>query len=329
MSNNTNITGFCYEIEDDVFDGSVDSITFISNVTIGLIHLMFTVFFIVAQILIFISFYRISKRKNHNMVFDIMRHHGVVSFFQQLCHFVTSITIIFYISWQPIVLAIIGGILEAAYLCSVAFMLVLSLNRCDLMYDFKLFPSIPRKKFYLIASVLCYVYFCLMIIFFLIPNNRMTLNISSYEWDFVQDECLKSFGFIVDKWIVYGPLIVSFILYVLTFSRIVYLRSLRQKATYFYPEDFKLILNLVICYVSIIFMELCWNGSFFNIYKTEFGALVPHFVFILVSGANTTFTLFTVRDIRISVFGTCCSKSIIPASRINNTQIKIIKVNLY
>uniref|UniRef100_A0A0K0FC61 7TM_GPCR_Srx domain-containing protein n=1 Tax=Strongyloides venezuelensis TaxID=75913 RepID=A0A0K0FC61_STRVS len=311
-----NTPDYCYEIEVDDFDGSVDSITFISHVTIGLIHLILTIFFI--------SFYNISKQKNHNMVYDIMRHHGVVSFFQQLCHFVTSITIIFYIKWQPIVFVIIGGILEASYLCSVAFILVLSLNRCDLMYDYKFFPSIPRKKFYSIASVLCYVYLCLMIIFFLIPNNRMTLKFSYYEWDFVQNNCLKNFAFNVDKWIVYVPLIVSFMLYVLTFSRIIYLRSLRQKATYFYPEDFKLILNLVICYFLIIFMELCWSGSFLNIYKSEFGALVPHVVFILVSGANTTFTLFTVRDIRKSVFGTCCSKSIMPASRINNTQIKNI-----
>uniref|UniRef100_A0A0N5CEZ9 7TM_GPCR_Srx domain-containing protein n=1 Tax=Strongyloides papillosus TaxID=174720 RepID=A0A0N5CEZ9_STREA len=326
MSNNTIFTDYCDGIEDDVFDNSVESITFISNVTIGLIHFMFTVFFITTQILMFISFYKMSKQKYHNMAFDIMRHHGVVSFIQQLCHLLTSVQTIFYINWAAIFSTIIGGILQSAYLCSILFILVLSLNRCDLMYNFKFFPSISRKKFYSIAAILCYVYFCLMTVFFLLPSNRMTFKFRYYEWDFVDDECLSSFGFVLEKLAVYSPLAVSFILYLMTFYKIVSLRNLKQKSTYFCPEDIKLIVHLLICYVLIIFMELCWNGHFFNIYKTQFGALVPHFVYILVSGANTTFTVFFVRNIRNSILGRCFSKSIIPASRIDNTQIKNIKV---
>uniref|UniRef100_A0A0N5B367 7TM_GPCR_Srx domain-containing protein n=1 Tax=Strongyloides papillosus TaxID=174720 RepID=A0A0N5B367_STREA len=260
------------------------------------------------------------------MAFDLMRHHGVVSFVQQLCHFLTSVQTIFYINWGPTFPTIIGGILEAGYLSSIAFILVLSLNRCDLMYDFKLFPSISRKIFYSIASILCYVYYCLVMVFFLLPGNRMMFKYRHYEWSFVEDGCLTSLGFTLVKWNIYSPLIVSFILYVLTFSKIIYLRCKKQKSTYFFTEDIKLIVHIVITYVLIICMEICWNGHFFNIYKTQFGALIPQIMYILISGANTTFTLFFVRDVRNNAFGRCCSKSIVPASRIDKAQIKSTKV---
>uniref|UniRef100_A0A0N5C296 7TM_GPCR_Srx domain-containing protein n=1 Tax=Strongyloides papillosus TaxID=174720 RepID=A0A0N5C296_STREA len=326
MSNNTNFTDYCNGTEDDVFDGSVESITFISNVTIGLIHLMITVFFIITQILIFISFQQMPKERYHNTPLPLMRHHGVVSFIQQLCHLVTSIKTIFLMRWEPIFIEIIGGILESAYLCGIAFILILSLNRCDLMYNFKFFPSVSRKKFYSIAAILCYVYFCLMMFFFLLPNNRMAFDIEYYEWAFVGDQCSAYYGFLIKKWAVYIPLIVSFILYVLTFYKIYYLRSLKQSSNYLYPEDIKIIINVIISYVLIITVEVCWHAQFFNIYETQLGALIPQIMYIIVSGANTTFTLFSVRDIRKNIFGRCCSKPIIQVSKLGNAQIKKLKV---
>uniref|UniRef100_A0A0K0FC55 7TM_GPCR_Srx domain-containing protein n=1 Tax=Strongyloides venezuelensis TaxID=75913 RepID=A0A0K0FC55_STRVS len=326
MSNNSDATGYCNESEDEVFGDSVGSITFISNVTIGLIHFVLTIFFITTQILMFISFYKISKEKYSNMVYDLMKHQGVISFIQQLCHLIASIKTIFLINGKQTATVIIGALLEAAYLSSILFILILSLNRCDLMYNLKYFPSIPRKKFYSIAVILCYVYFCIWIVFFLLPNNNMSFYFRYYEWDFVEVECLTSMGYMVEKWAVYILLILSFILYVLTFCKIIYLRSLKQKATYFYTEDIKLIVHLLISYVLIIFMEICWNGIFFNIYKTQFGALIPQILYINVSGANTAFTVFFVRDFRNSIFGTCSSKSIIPISKLRNAQINKIKV---
>uniref|UniRef100_A0A0K0FC62 7TM_GPCR_Srx domain-containing protein n=1 Tax=Strongyloides venezuelensis TaxID=75913 RepID=A0A0K0FC62_STRVS len=278
-----------------------------------------------------ISFHKIPKEKYHNTPLPLMRHHGVASFIQQLCHLVTSIRTIFFMRWRPIIVEIIGAILESSFLCGVAFILVLSLNRCDLMYNYKFFPSMPRKKFYSIATILCYAYFCLMMIFFLLPNYRLTFDLYFFEWDFAGDMCSAYYGFLVKKWAVYIPLIASFILYVLTFYKIIYLRSLKQKSTYLYPEDIKIIINVIISYVFTIAVELFWNGELFNIYETQVGALIPHIMYIIISGANTTFTLFTVRDIRKSVSGMCCSKSIIssfhkiPKKRFNNSPLPLMR----
>uniref|UniRef100_A0A0K0FC60 7TM_GPCR_Srx domain-containing protein n=1 Tax=Strongyloides venezuelensis TaxID=75913 RepID=A0A0K0FC60_STRVS len=321
-----NSTTICHQDEFINFANSIDSVTIINNVGIGLIHFSLTIFFITTQILMFISFHKIPKERYHNTPLPLMRHHGIVSFIQQLCHLITSIRTIFFMKWTSIIVEIIGAIFESSFLCGVSLILVLSLNRCDLMYNYKFFPSISRKKFYLIATILCYVYFCLMMIFFLLPNNRLTFDLYFFEWDFVGDQCSAYYGFLIKKWAVYIPLIVSFILYVLTFYKIIYLRSLKQKSTYLYPEDIKIVINVVISYVLIIGVELFWNAQFFNIYATQVGALIPQILYIIISGANTTFTLFTVRDIRKSVFGTCCSKPIRQVSKLRNAQIKKINV---
>uniref|UniRef100_A0A0K0FC58 7TM_GPCR_Srx domain-containing protein n=1 Tax=Strongyloides venezuelensis TaxID=75913 RepID=A0A0K0FC58_STRVS len=321
-----NLTLLCYVEELISFTYAVSSITFISNVAIGLIHFSLATFFITTQILLFISFHKIPKKRFHNSPLPLMRHHGIISFIQQLFHLVTSIKTIFFMIWRPIYIEIIGAILEAAYVSSIIFILILSLNRCDLMYNYKFFPSVPRKKFYSIAAILCYVYFCLMICFFLLPGNRILFDLKNYEWAFVVSECQDYYGGFVKRWVVYIPLIVSFLLYVLTFYKIIYLRSFKQKSTYLYPEDIKIIINIVMTYALIIAVEICWNLYFFDIYVTELGALIPQILFIIISGANTTFTLFFVRDIRRSVFGGCCSKSIISVSILGNTQIKKINV---
>uniref|UniRef100_A0A0K0FC57 7TM_GPCR_Srx domain-containing protein n=1 Tax=Strongyloides venezuelensis TaxID=75913 RepID=A0A0K0FC57_STRVS len=320
-----NSTAICFQGFSN-FINSIESLTILSNVGIGLIHFGLTIFFITAQILVFISLYKIPKERYHNTLLPLMKHHGIASFIQQLCHLVTSIKTIFFMLWRPIYVEIIGAILESSFLCGVAFILVLSLNRCDLMYNYKFFPSISRKKFYLIATILCYVYFFLMMIFFLLPRYRLIFDLYFFEWDFAGDLCGAYYGFLVKKWAVYIPLILSFILYVLTFYKIIYLRSLKQKSSYLYPEDIKIIINVVISYVLIIAMELFWNGQFFNIYETQVGALLPHIMYIIISGANTTFTLFTVRDIRKTAFHICCSRSIIPVSRTHKFQITKIKV---
>uniref|UniRef100_A0A0N5CF00 7TM_GPCR_Srx domain-containing protein n=1 Tax=Strongyloides papillosus TaxID=174720 RepID=A0A0N5CF00_STREA len=187
-----NSTAICYLNEFSAFSNSVDSITFISNVTVGLIHFGLTIFFITAQILMFISFHKIPKERYHNTPLPLMRHNGVVSFIQQLCHLVTSIKTIFLMRWKPIIIEIIGGILESAYLC--------------------------------------------------------------------------------------------------------------------------------------VTVEVCWQAEFFNIYETQLGALIPQIMYIIISGANTTFTLFSVRDIRKSVSGICCSKPIVQVSKLGKAQIKKIKV---
>uniref|UniRef100_A0A0N4ZA15 7TM_GPCR_Srx domain-containing protein n=1 Tax=Parastrongyloides trichosuri TaxID=131310 RepID=A0A0N4ZA15_PARTI len=276
----------------------------LNRVLIGSIHLGISSFFLITQILVFyVSFfykeyhYKSFKGLHHiknngdNMPFTIMKHQGFTSFIQQICHFITSILTIVLGDFDSFTESYIGALLLSSYSTNVVFVFLLTLNRVDIMYQKIYFIDISRETFFKSGIFICYIIMGIFLILFLLPPFRLIYNPTILEWVFFAPSNSTVIASIVQSRIIWVLLFFTLILNLLIFFKIISLRRLSIRRSYFAFEDFKLILHVILCYASIVFLELCWNGLVGNIYKSTVGALIPQIIFIITSGANAIFTL--------------------------------------
>uniref|UniRef100_A0A0K0E991 7TM_GPCR_Srx domain-containing protein n=1 Tax=Strongyloides stercoralis TaxID=6248 RepID=A0A0K0E991_STRER len=310
-------------------DVVVSKITFLSRTQVGLIYFISSGFFTVVQILVFKSLY-VLKSKYKSMPFIILKHHSVVSFIQQICHLITSIKTIFDIYFSYVTFTIVGAVLSGGYISSLAFMFLLSLNRCDIMYNCKYFLFISREKFFNIAIILSYVYFFVAIAFYLYPDLRMTFRYDIYAWDYIVFTEITNIGVVIEKCNTYSLTFLSILLYLLIFCKIIYLRNYQKSSSYFSSDDIKLIIHLLIYYSLLGFLQYSWSYFSKGFFSKEFGALIQNFVFISLSGANATYTLFFIRDFNNNICckNFCCKCYLPILNNINTGKTKPKKINM-
>ncbi|CEF64621.1 Hypothetical protein SRAE_1000287400 [Strongyloides ratti] len=105
---------------------------------IGSCYISYSLMLIFLQILLFIIF--LTKKKFlANMPYKIMFHLGIYSLFQQICHFISGIYLIFNIKLQMWCGFAIGSMYESSYITSVAFVFILTINRFDSFLQSRLF----------------------------------------------------------------------------------------------------------------------------------------------------------------------------------------------
>uniref|UniRef100_A0A0N4ZZA5 7TM_GPCR_Srx domain-containing protein n=1 Tax=Parastrongyloides trichosuri TaxID=131310 RepID=A0A0N4ZZA5_PARTI len=282
-----------YNYDFDAFSPVTPIAAHLSHIQIGIIHLSLSIIFFIIQLLFFYSIRKISIKDN--IPFKIIFHHGILSFVQQLCHIITSILTIEKSHINLFLIALLGSFLHSFYIGGVILIFILTVNRFDIIYDTKYFPTISRKKIFKISIIITYISMMGFFIFFMIPQYRLIFNLKRYEWTFVNITDENREVILIESKIVFIFLILSFIFQVLIFTKVISLRCKTSGKVFYFNKDFKLILYSVLCFATTAFVEICWSGLFLKIYETWYGGMLPQILFIIVSGANTTFSFFCVK----------------------------------
>uniref|UniRef100_A0A0K0EFW2 7TM GPCR serpentine receptor class x (Srx) domain-containing protein n=1 Tax=Strongyloides stercoralis TaxID=6248 RepID=A0A0K0EFW2_STRER len=270
------------------------------NVTMGLIHLFLSLFFMILQILVFTSFY--SKRRLFNRTcFEIIFNYGIISFIQQICHIITSIILITYIMEIRLVLSFIGTLLTASYIGNMAFILLLTLNHFDIVYNVKFLNDYLKKIIYLYGIILCYILTVIIFVLLLLLSQcKKSFNFFSFRWvSCVVNLSGENNNF--EKYFTFPLLSGSLILQVLIFTKILFLRCYASKKTIFTTDELKIILHTFLCFLTISILELTRDKVIFQIRWTKLLKYVPHILFIILSVSNSLFVLCFVREIRINM----------------------------
>uniref|UniRef100_A0A0N4ZVY1 7TM_GPCR_Srx domain-containing protein n=1 Tax=Parastrongyloides trichosuri TaxID=131310 RepID=A0A0N4ZVY1_PARTI len=255
------------------------------------------------------SFFRLRKVLNFTP-FKIIGNHGVLSFIQQICHFITSIRTIVGNVEIDVLNKFIGSVLNASYIGSVALILLLTINRCDIMIN----HSIDRKKFYSYGIFICYFYAFILLIFYSLPCFNIVFSKVFYEWIYLKACNWSIYGFQVENKSVLSFLALSTFLYIIMFLKLMHLRSYTTTNKIVVLNDIKFLVHVLLCFASVGILEFCWSGILKNIYMNEFTSMVPHFIFIFVSGTNTLSTFCFVKEIRDDVI------SCLRCQRLNKVQ---------
>uniref|UniRef100_A0A0N4ZI01 7TM_GPCR_Srx domain-containing protein n=1 Tax=Parastrongyloides trichosuri TaxID=131310 RepID=A0A0N4ZI01_PARTI len=290
------------DVDDDIeiFRPDYPAVTFLNHYEIGVIHFVIVLFFILNQILFFISFYRLRNNLNSTS-YKIIKYHGVLSFIQQLCHFITSIRTIVGMVPEDLLNAATGSILNGSFMGCVALILILTLNRCDIMFNNSVLPGINRETFYNIAIILCYIYSILLTTLYSIPCFNMTFDLYHYEWTYRGDYSCAIIGFEYETKSVLTFLGISTILYIIMFLKLMHLRSFSSTNNIVEVKDIKFLIHALMCFVSLIVLEILWNDVFADIYMLQVTSMIPQLIFIFTSGSNTLFTFCFVKEIRDDV----------------------------
>uniref|UniRef100_A0A0N5BCA5 7TM_GPCR_Srx domain-containing protein n=1 Tax=Strongyloides papillosus TaxID=174720 RepID=A0A0N5BCA5_STREA len=281
----------------------------LKRVDITTIHLTLSASFFIFQLLIFTSFYN-KKELFKNVCFHIIFHHGilsciqqichiltailthgVLSFIQQICHIITAIFTILNILEIESLFAVIGALLYSAYIGSVLFILLLTINRFDIMYNISKFHEKQKKKFYLISIIIFYCWTLGLLIFFLTPRFNVTFDSITYQWEYV-DIMGGDMGFEVKNKTVLISLGISFILQICIIGKVFLLRCYTQKKVILIAEDIKIVIHIFLCFITTLFLELIWDEVFFNFDTDGIKALVPQILYIFSSVSNSIFVLF-------------------------------------
>uniref|UniRef100_A0A0N5A6C3 7TM_GPCR_Srx domain-containing protein n=1 Tax=Parastrongyloides trichosuri TaxID=131310 RepID=A0A0N5A6C3_PARTI len=294
----------------------------LNHYEVGALHLLIVTFFIINQLLFFNSFYRLRRTLN-TMPFKIIIHHGIVSFIAQICHFVTAIRTIINCLQPDITNRFTGSVINSTYISGVALIFLLTLNRCDIMFNEQLIPRLIRRKFYQYGIVACYIFACILCIFFSIPIYNLSFEGEYYEWVYDSTEYYSQVAFQVQNTSVLTFLALSTVLYVIMFLKLLQLRSYTTKKKVLEFTDIKFVIHALLCFASVAILEFSWSGILKNIYSNEITSLIPELLFIFVSGCNTIVTFCFVKEIRNDVisFVSCGCK--------RNRKIKdLVKTNI-
>uniref|UniRef100_A0A0N4ZA14 7TM_GPCR_Srx domain-containing protein n=1 Tax=Parastrongyloides trichosuri TaxID=131310 RepID=A0A0N4ZA14_PARTI len=289
FSNDTTIS----YISSEVNNRNATKVTILTNIEIGLIHLSLSLIFLTIQILVFSALTQL-KSLTKQTPFMIILHHGNLSLVQQICHILTSIVTLFYLDSIEPILNLIGSLLQSSYMGGIAFVMLLTMNRCDILYKQKLFPKIDRKKFYKIFIFFIYIWTAISFIIFLIPNYRLTFDLNLYDWIYQYRREMSDPAFRYENISIFILLLMSLIGQFMILFKIIFNRSIHIMKCSIKLKDIDLIIHAIFCFISVAFLEFCWGEIAIDIYETPIGSLIPQIMYICISGANTTFVLFFV-----------------------------------
>ncbi|CEF69578.1 7TM GPCR, serpentine receptor class x (Srx) family-containing protein [Strongyloides ratti] len=276
---------------------------------VGIICCVISFFNLIIETLACYSFYKI-KHFTKTMSFEIMRHQSHLVIILQLCHFATSFITMFDLEEIFLFNLLVGSLMEFSYVGYVSFILLLSINRFDAMYNNFFFPNISRKKIFSIGIIICYLFGFPIFVFFVIPNNRLVYNGQAYGWTFRQSIRVVLIVARIKGNTILAFLVICFILYILIILKIIQMRcrskKIRKKSLSL--EDFKLLIHTQLCFATIAFVELCWIGIFPFFISTITGTMCVQILFNSITGVNTLFTLIFVKDV-FKVLSMCFFKS--------------------
>uniref|UniRef100_A0A0N5CG75 7TM_GPCR_Srx domain-containing protein n=1 Tax=Strongyloides papillosus TaxID=174720 RepID=A0A0N5CG75_STREA len=285
--------GYCENYYGEKFQTITIWLEDITQVDIGIIHLTLSVISFILQLLIFTSFYN-KKELFKSTCFSIIFHHGVLSFIQQICHIITAIFIILNIMKKYSLFAVIGALLYSTYIGSILFILLLTINRFDIMYNISKFYEEQKKKFYLIGIIVLYFWTVGLFVFYVTPKNNVTFDYLTCQWLYLCLFGLK-IGFEVKNKTVLISLGISFILQMCIIGKVFSLRFYTQKKARFVAEDIKIVIHTFLCFVTTLFVELIWDGAFFEPTKDVIGVIVQQISYIFSSVSNSIYVLFFVK----------------------------------
>uniref|UniRef100_A0A0K0F4Q8 G_PROTEIN_RECEP_F1_2 domain-containing protein n=1 Tax=Strongyloides venezuelensis TaxID=75913 RepID=A0A0K0F4Q8_STRVS len=258
-------------------------------------HLLLSFLSIILQLFVFSSFFN-KKDLFKNTCFLIMFHHGVLSFIQQCCHFITSILSVF----QSLIMvnllfffSIIGSLLNSAYIGSVLFIFLLTLNRFDVFYNFSYFFKIKERRFYIIGIVIFYIWFVGLFAFYLYPNYHLVFNFEFYQWQYICPlRC--ALGFEVESKTIYTFLGISFVLQILVVTKVFSLRCQTSKKVILAAENLKLLIHAFLCFATTTFLELIWNGVLFGPFQYKKWVILSQILHTFTSVSNSIYIFFFV-----------------------------------
>ncbi|CEF64975.1 7TM GPCR, serpentine receptor class x (Srx) family-containing protein [Strongyloides ratti] len=298
-------------------------LTFIlTHVEIGIIHFLLSSFFMVLQLLVFLSFFN-NKELFTKTSFIIIFNHGILSFIQQICHVITAILTIFFIKKISRLLSIIGSLLTASYIGSIIFIFLLTLNRFDILYDIQLINFERKEIIYIIFIIICYLCtITLFIVYIVFPEFMLVFNYNLFEWQY-ENRLESRTVYQFEKYSILSLLGVSLILQILIFFKVIFLRCSTNRKIVFVADDLKIILHAFLCFVTALILELIRDGIFFYIYWSGNQIIIPHILRIFCSVSNSFFVLCFVKEIRNYIF---ISKHVKTDFR-NTTIVKSIKVS--
>uniref|UniRef100_A0A0N5B275 7TM_GPCR_Srx domain-containing protein n=1 Tax=Strongyloides papillosus TaxID=174720 RepID=A0A0N5B275_STREA len=182
----------------------------------------------------------------------------------------------------------------SAYIGSVLFILLLTINRFDVIYNITKFHENPKKKFYLIGIIILYCCTVGLFVFYITPRFNVTFDYFTCQWEYVRLFGLE-IGFEVKNKTVLISLGISFILQMCIIGKVFSLRCYTQKKAIFVAEDIKIVIHVFLCFVTTVFLELIWDGMFFELATDGIGVIVPQILYIFSSVSNSIFVLFFVR----------------------------------
>uniref|UniRef100_A0A0N4ZA16 7TM_GPCR_Srx domain-containing protein n=1 Tax=Parastrongyloides trichosuri TaxID=131310 RepID=A0A0N4ZA16_PARTI len=244
------------------------------------------------------------------MPFKIIKNHGTISFLAQICHFVTAIRVIIAVPDADLSELLVGAFLNALYISNIAFIFLLTLNRCDIMFGNKIMPRINRLKFYNYGLIACYIYTIILFLFYSYPDFNTGFSAEYYEWVFINNKDWRvDIALGVQSYSVWTFLSLSTFLYMAMFLKLLQLRGHTTRKSVISFNDFKLVIHALLCFASVALLEFFWSGILMNIYRNEITALIPEILFICVSGCNTIATFLFVREIRRDVIAFVCCHS--------------------
>uniref|UniRef100_A0A0N5CFG8 7TM_GPCR_Srx domain-containing protein n=1 Tax=Strongyloides papillosus TaxID=174720 RepID=A0A0N5CFG8_STREA len=256
---------------------------------IGIVHLALSVSFFIFQLLIFTSFFN-KKELFKKTSFRIIFHHGVLSCIQQICHIITAIITILNIEDIDPLFAVIGALLYSTYIGSVLFILLLTLNRLDIVYNISKFHEKQKKKFYVIGTIVLYCWTVGLFVFYVTPRFNVSFDYFTCQWQYVRLFGLE-IGFEVKNKTVFISLGISFILQMCVIGKVFSLRCYTQKKAIFVAEDIKIVIHVFLCFITTLFLELIWDGVFFELATDGIGVIVPQILYIFSSVSNSIFVL--------------------------------------
>uniref|UniRef100_A0A0K0E7S1 7TM_GPCR_Srx domain-containing protein n=1 Tax=Strongyloides stercoralis TaxID=6248 RepID=A0A0K0E7S1_STRER len=297
------------------------------NILIGCTYLGITSCLIFLQIMTFITFYKKSNLM-YKTPLKLMINLGVTEIIQQSMHFISSFYTIFLLPTESLLINFLASILQSAYIVSIAFVTLLTLNRFNVFYQQKWFPLINKEQFFTYGTVVLYVCFFLLIIFYMIPPFRLTFTLVNYGWLYSSQKNGWILAWEVENKTATVLLLFSFILYILIFCKVVYMRKTISNSFGLQLSDIRLLIQGIFNFLSIVFLEWGWRYLPTLVHDQSSCAIVLNYLFLLVSGNNTISGLILIKEIRKQIYGIFCyffhkSKST------TNTSIKTFKKIVY
>uniref|UniRef100_A0A0N4Z0D1 7TM_GPCR_Srx domain-containing protein n=1 Tax=Parastrongyloides trichosuri TaxID=131310 RepID=A0A0N4Z0D1_PARTI len=295
------------------------------HIYIGIIYMAYCFTLMLLQTLIFLTFYKNRKTFQKNMPFKIIFNLGIYSFLQQLSHFISGIFLILNLSPQLWYGYMLSSLLQSSYITSIAFVLLLTINRFDVFFNIRLFKPTCRLKFFNTSIISCHILFGLLYIFYLLPSFRIYFSSEAFCWQFEGEGIEVSIAFEVQNRTVISLLTISVLFYIITFIKIIHMRyvsSKNGKANIKF-SDFKILLQALFNFISIVLLELCWDLFASVIFVLNNGYSISDLIYVLISGNNTILTFVMSSDIRIKAFRLLCKKKDNYNNKININHVPV------
>uniref|UniRef100_A0A0N4ZX90 G_PROTEIN_RECEP_F1_2 domain-containing protein n=1 Tax=Parastrongyloides trichosuri TaxID=131310 RepID=A0A0N4ZX90_PARTI len=291
------------------------------NYIIGGIQMITVIFIMFIQILIFILFYKNSEMTK-SMPFKLMRHLGITEIIQQVGHLISSFYSLFYDTPQNIFGTFIASILQTGYVCSIVFLFLLTLNRFDVIFNRTFLSSINRDKFFNVMIIINYLWGIILVIFFMLKEFRLYYSLYDYAWQYEAVDPSWKIAQTFENRFVISVLLICFIFYIIIIGKIMYLRSYSSSGSLFSFTDLNLLLQGVLNFLVLVFLELCWAILYKVLPSSKYTYTVINYVYILSSGINSILGIIFIRDIRIGIINMLC----IGKNGRSTAEVKTIKI---